>query len=221
MNWSHIIFGVASAIVILFGNVEYALHTYRRRVQPCGITWILWTLTTWIVLFNLIASHAGMMIIVPLVLAPIDALVVILAFSRGVAVWEWRRSNLICALIVMLAMTFWLMTGDPVIAISMCVLADFIATSPTVVKILRSPETEDPTYFFLQSFGYVLLLLSTSEWTTSHVLYATYAAVFYAAIFIAIRFRVGPRIAPDIKKSLSDRHHSPSRYRVAQSPPAQ
>ncbi len=221
MHLAHIIFALASVLLILFGNVEYALHTYRRRVQPCGITWILWTMITWIVLFNLIAAHAGLAIVVPLVLAPIDAAIVILAFSRGVAVWEWRLSTLICALVVMLAMTFWLMTGDPVIAISLCVLADFIATSPTVAKILRSPETEDSMYFLVQSFGYIMLLLSISDWTIAHVLYASYATLFYGAIFIAIRFRVGPRLLPNINESLSDRHHSPSRYRVAQSPPTQ
>jgi hypothetical protein len=55
MNW-YSIFGVASGLVLLLGNIPYILSIRRGDTRPNRVTWAIWTVISLILLGSSYAS---------------------------------------------------------------------------------------------------------------------------------------------------------------------
>ena len=120
------------------------------------------------------------------------AFVVVLA-ARGYGYRQYGGLDYTCGVIGAAAIVLWLITGQPLAALTLSVLADFIIAIPTVAKTIRDPHSETLLSWFLVAVASAFTLLSITEFTPSNLLYPSYLFLITASmtgiIFVGQKIR--------------------------------
>ena len=80
-------------------------------------------------------------------------------------------------------------------AIFFSILADGLASVPTVVKSYRYPESENYVLFLLQIFNAGIALLVIPEWSFQNYAFPAYLFLNGLILFVLIRLKIGTILA--------------------------
>jgi hypothetical protein len=152
----------AIAIVIrLVGGGQYVLAVVRRRACPNVVTWFLWGLTPMIAVAAQI-DQAGPEVAVTFVLGVGPLVVAAVAFCTDRSASRLTPFTLGCAGASFVGIALWRITAMPALAIAFCILADLLATLPTLRKAYSAPESEYAPPYLLSVLA-MLFTLGTVE----------------------------------------------------------
>jgi hypothetical protein len=84
------------------------------------------------------------------------------------------------------ALALWAVTGDPVTAIVLSILADAAAALPTLRKAWLAPGTEDRLAYLIAFAGMVLGILSVEQATFSAYAFNAYLVVVSLALVLIL-----------------------------------
>jgi len=59
----------------------------------------------------------------------------------------------------------WQVSGDPLIALLFAILADFVGFIPALVKTYKSPSSEGPWFYYLESTAVLLNIIVIGMWS--------------------------------------------------------
>jgi len=82
------------------------------------------------------------------------------------AYWKLSKLDYYCGALAIGAITLWLLTDEPLVAIFFAIAADLLAGLPTLVKAWRHPETETAITFV---FGAISALTTFAALKTGHL----------------------------------------------------
>jgi hypothetical protein len=156
---------IAVAILLrLMAGGGYLISTLRGRAKPNIVSWSLWSLTALIAFVAQICKGGGSEALVSLAIAFGPLVVIVTAVLKGTQSLKLTRLDLCCLSLAIAGITLWMTTKNPLLALLMSVMADLIASTPTVVKSYVKPHTESAASYSLSIISMIVTLLTIRQW---------------------------------------------------------
>lgn len=125
------------------GSLYYAYLTAKGIVQPNRVTFLIWGLVPIIACIIQFFEGVGLAALSLFALGFFPFLIFCLSFLNKDSYWRLGIIDYICGILAILAVCIWVYTQDAFTAIALTIIADFFAFIPTLVKILKAPQTEN------------------------------------------------------------------------------
>lgn len=171
------VFAIAGSVINFVACLSYVRAILKAEAAPNRVTWFLWTIVPLIAGAAQWRSGVGISTLVVLSVAAGPACVVLASFVGGMGSWRLGPFDYVCGACSLAALALWAITGDPVIAIVLSILADAAAALPTIRKAWLEPATEDRPAYLIAFVGMIVGILSVRE--------ATFAAYAFNAYLVA------------------------------------
>jgi hypothetical protein len=172
MDW-HLIIGILAGVIQVASIIPYVKSMLHGTTRPSVVTNILWTIIQIIVFAAQLSAGASWSIIIIIALIFNSSLVTVLCF-KGYGYKKYGPIDIICFLLAILAIVLWQLTNDPTIAIILSIIADFIATLPTLIKTYRDPHSESVFPWALTLVGSALGALSSTKIDFANLAFPVY-----------------------------------------------
>jgi hypothetical protein len=170
----HIVFAVAGAVINFVACLSYVRAILRSEAAPNRVTWFLWAVVPLIAGAAQLRSGVGISTLVVLSVGVGPACVLLASFVGGMGLWKLGPFDYVCGACSLAALALWAVTGDPVIAIVLSIVADAAAALPTVRKAWLEPATEDRSAYLISFVAMILGILSIREATFSAYAFNVY-----------------------------------------------
>jgi hypothetical protein len=218
----------AIAIAVrLVGSGQYAVAVARRRARPNIVTWFLWGVTPMIAVAAQVDGYLRPEVAVTFVLGLGPLVVSAVAFRTDRSASHLTPFTLSCAAASVAGIVAWQVTDNPALAIASCVLADLLASLPTLRKAYGAPESEYAPPYLLSMLAMLVTLGTidggdfTSYGFPLYILLINVALFAFAAMPVA-RIVAGTtdteRLADVVSPARPRRHGIPPGYRPAAVP---
>lgn len=175
----------------LSGASAYIFTTLKGETKPNRVTWLLWAFIPMIAFSAQLSEGVGKAVLFTFITGLGPFLIFIASFVNKKAYWKVGKFDIFCGSTSVLAITLWIITGNGVVALSLSILADFLAGLPTVVKAFNFPKTENGTSFLFATIGATITLLTLDKWEFSEYGFAVYIFLLTLIIFVLAKFRLG------------------------------
>lgn len=179
------------AAVNIYGSLLYIKDVIRGDTKPNRVSWLMWSIAPLIAATAAFSSGVRWAVL-PVFLSGFTPLLTLLAsFVNPHAYWKITRFDYCCGIFSFLALVLWGITKEPVVAIAFAIVSDLFATTPTLIKSWRYPDTESGStywggvvsaltgFFALQAWvfsGYAFLVAIVVQ--NSLILFAIYRRKF-------------------------------------------
>lgn len=174
----------------IWGQVSYVLTTVKGKTQPNRVSWLLWAVIAFIIFSAQIDEGVGVQVILTFIAGLGPLAVFIASFINKRAYWKISNLDIFCGVLSVLAIAIWLATGSGVYAIGLGILADFLASIPTIVKSYNHPESENVAIFRNALIGSIITLLTINNWSFSVYAFALYLLLVNILLVGLIRFKL-------------------------------
>lgn len=184
-------FVLVGAVFNVIGSGSYVYKTLKGKTKPNRVTWFLWALAPLIACCAQLSKGVTWAALMTFMVGFGPLLIFLASFVNRKAFWGVTKLDIVCGIISVLALIFWLITGQGMVAIIFSILADLIAGIPTLVKAFNEPETEHHGVFRNGAISAAITLLTIKEWTFANYGFAAYIFLICVALYVFIRFKVG------------------------------
>jgi len=182
----HTLFAIAGSVINFVACVSYVRAILKGEATPNRVTWFLWALVPVIAAAAQWSSGVGISTLVVLSVGLGPACIVLASFVGGTGSWRLGPFDYVCGACSLAALALWAVTGDPVTAIVLSILADAAAALPTVRKAWLAPATEDRSAYLIAFAGMILGILSVQEATFSAYAFNAYLVVVSLALVLIL-----------------------------------
>lgn len=178
--------GIGINIIALF---SYFIDTLKGKIKPNRISFILWSLAPFIIFFAQIKQGVGASAIMTFSTAILPLFILLASFINKKAYWKLTRFDFTCGAFSLVGLLLWQITQVGNVAIICSILADVLATLPTLVKAYNFPKTEASWQWLAISLNGFFTLLIIKTWDFATVAYPLYFFLSCFAIFVVVKFR--------------------------------
>lgn len=180
--------GLAAAVLTVVAYVPYITAIRARAIKPHFFSWLIWSLTTFIVFFAQLAADGGAGAWSTAVSAVITIYVAWLAlvlrsdFSNTVADW--------CFLVAaLLSLPLWFVTDDPLWSVVILTTVDALGFGPTLRKAWHKPQEESLQFYGLFTLRSLLALWALESRTLTTVLFPAAMVVACVVVIVLLLWR--------------------------------
>jgi hypothetical protein len=153
------------AFVNLLGTFAYLKDTLSGKTRPNRVSWLMWTIAPFIATVAAISDGVKWAILPTFMAGFCPLLVFVASFINKKAYWKLEKFDYLCGLFSALALIFWAITKDPVIAIVFAIASDGFACIPTLVEAWRYPETETGISYVASIFNALTSFAAIRIWS--------------------------------------------------------
>lgn len=179
------------SLITFIGGFSYLWSTLRGRVRPNRVSWLLWSLAPLIAFASQVQQGVGIQSLLTFTFGALPALVFIGSFFNKKSFWRIEKLDIICGLLSLLGLLLWHITQVGNVAIFFSILADGLASFPTLVKSFKEPETENSHIFFANTISAVITLFTIKAWNFQTYGFPVYMIVMMGIIALLIQFKLG------------------------------
>lgn len=176
---------VGAAVTLVF-NIPYAWATVTGRVRPNKVSWLLWSIAPAIGFFAALSKGWTWGQFPVLISFSSTALIFLCSFINRKAYWAIGRFDFICGVVSLLTLIVWAMTKNPNLAIALAIVADILASVPTLVKSWQYPETESWEPFAAGVFNAATSFFAMSIWNFTSLAFPIYLMVINGLLAIIV-----------------------------------
>jgi hypothetical protein len=180
------VFAIAGSAINFAACLSYIRAILKGEAAPNRVTWFLWALVPVIAGAAQWRSGVGISTLVVLSVALGPACIVLASFVAQTGSWKLGPFDYVCGACSLAALALWAVTGDPVTAIVLSILADAAAALPTSRKAWLAPATEDRLAYLIAFAGMVLGILSVDQATFSAYAFNAYPVVVSLALVLIL-----------------------------------
>lgn len=174
---------IASLLIIFGGNVPYLISIFKGKTKPHIYTWLIWTITYGIALLGLIYGKGGWGVL-SLSIGMFFVFVIFVAcFKYGTK--NITKLDTVILVGALLAIVVWFQLHNPLLAVFMVTIIDFVGYIPSFRKTFYEPWTENVTAWTISTFAGLLIMLSLNEYNFLTLTYLV-ATEFANLILIGI-----------------------------------
>ncbi len=169
-----------------FGLYFYIRDILRGTTKPNFVTWFFWMLAPFIGVYFQYKAGAGFSML-PVFLAGFVPLVVLVVASfKKNAYWHLGAFDIWCGALSLLAIIFWVVTKNPALALVFAILADAVASIPTLTKSWTHPETETALGYVPGILNNIVGLLVIQNWNFSTASFGIYFIILNITLVLFI-----------------------------------
>jgi hypothetical protein len=191
LNSNFVIVGTLTSAV---GSFAYLIDTLKGKVKPNRVSFLLWSIAPFIAFAAQIKQGVGLESLMTFSTGFLPLIIFIASFVNKKAEWKLTKFDLICGILSILGLILWLITKVGNIAIFFSIIADGLASLPTIVKAYKYPNTEIAWPWIATSFGVILTLLTMTRWTFANSSFIIYVFIVNALIFSLVQFKIGEKL---------------------------
>ena len=157
------IIGITATALTFIAYVPYYRDILKGKTRPHVYSWSLWALLTILLVALQIKGGAGSAVWVTAAAGIMSVGVVLLSIKNGKR--DITKSDTVVAILSLLAIGFWLIAEQPVISITLVIIADLLAFIPTVRKSYVHPYSETLSLFVTNTLRFVLAFFAVEQYT--------------------------------------------------------
>ena len=180
------IFLVVSGVLTIVSAVPYIRDILRRTTKPRIVTWFNWSLLTGIATAAAIADNQWPSAVITGTATITTMSIALLGLRYGDTKIE--PFDVVCQLAAILGLVLWVITNDPLIAIVITAVVDFIAALPTLRHSWLKPYEETSMAFVLGGIGGIFAVLALDNPSVSGLIYPFYIVCANLVLVYLIKF---------------------------------
>lgn len=165
---------IVGALIGSLGGCYYLAETLLGRAQPNRITWLLWGLFPMVIFVAQRAQGVAGVSWASFVAGLTPLLVVAASFFNRNAYWRTEPRDYGRMAAAVLGLLLWALTDEPNLALLFSLLADGLASVPTLLKAYRHPRSESWVAYAVSALGFGISLLSVQTHTFEATAFVTY-----------------------------------------------
>jgi hypothetical protein len=170
------------AVIGSLGGVYYLIQTLLGKAQPNRVTWLLWGLFPLVIFAAQRAQGVGSVSWASFLAGFVPLLVVAASAFNAKAYWKTEPRDYALMAAALVGLALWALTDRPNLALAFSVLADGLASVPTLIKAYRHPRSESWEAYALSAFGFGMSLASIRVHTLEHSLFLAYVFLLNATL---------------------------------------
>lgn len=172
VNW-HLILGVTSGILAVVAVVPYIKDILHGSTRPNIVSWALWVLFLLTsILAQISAGASWSLIFIIGDFIGTSTILVLCLIGYGYSRYGWIEW--VCLGLAIVAIISWQLTHQPLLAIIFAIIADLMASIPTVVKAYVDPWSEHPSQWIIICLASALGILSTTIINAPNLIFPAY-----------------------------------------------
>jgi hypothetical protein len=183
-------FIVVSLVIRLYSGGKYAVGVLKGIARPNPVTWFLWGLTS-LIAFCAQSGDLQAQSFVTLALGVTPIAVCVIAIAKNGLRAHCTRFTLMCGLSALVGIVLWQITDSPALAIVFAIVADILASLPTLSNAYDDPASEYSLPYLLSVISMVTTLLTIKSWIFTIYAFPLYMlcinVVLYAFAAMPIR----------------------------------
>ncbi len=191
INENFVIIGV---IIQFIGGLSYLIDTVKGKIQPNKVSWLLWSIAPLIAFIAEIKQGIGILSLTTFIVGFVPLLIFISSFVNKKAEWKLNAFDLTYGLLSIIGLILWYITKVGNVAIFFSILADGLASIPTIVKSYKEPETENHLPFTLGIPNSVIAILTIRNWNFQSYGFPAYLLFVNSIIAVLVRYKIGKKI---------------------------
>ena len=157
------IIGAIAVILTFVAYIPYYRDILKGKTRPHIYSWSLWGLLTILLVALQIKGGAGAATWVTAAAGLLCIGVVLFSLKNGKR--DITKSDTVVAILSLLAIGFWLIADQPVISISLVIIADMLAFIPTVRKSYFDPYSETLSLYVTNALRFALAFFAIEHYT--------------------------------------------------------
>ncbi len=157
-------FTILGVLLGLIGTYSYVKDTIQGKTKPNRISWFMWALAPLIAFAAQIQKGVGLTSLMTFSVGFSPLLVLLASFVNKKSEWKLEKLDIICGVSSFIGLILWALSREPNVAIFFSILADVLASIPTVIKSYKYPETENYKIFLFGLINSGIALLTVKEW---------------------------------------------------------
>lgn len=174
---------IIAVAMTLVGYFYYFKDIFSGKTKPHAFTWLVWASLTAIAFAGQISDGGGAGAYITLVTAIISFTIFFLALFKGEK--DIRASDWLSLGGAAGALLLWFFTNDPLLAIILITLVDFLGFVPTIRKSIRKPHEETLISYVLAGLKFVLAIIALDNYSVVTVLYPA-SLIFANLLFVLL-----------------------------------
>jgi hypothetical protein len=178
---------VLSTVIMLWSYILGIYSIIRGNFRPQRMTRFLILVFSAIYVISLFVQGDRNAIWLALVSLISTLVIFLLSIKKGMG--GFAKLDIIVLVIVVFSIIVWKITNNPVLGLTMSLVADLTSYIPTFVKVWKFPETEEWKFYASVVLANFLNLLSISNYTFSKIILQSYLLGVNATIILIIVFR--------------------------------
>lgn len=186
-------FVIIGTLIGAVGSAAYFIDTVKGKIRPNRVSFLLWSIAPIIAFAAQIGKGVGIESLMTLSVGVLPLIIFMGSFVNKNAEWKLNQFDLICGVLSVIGLIFWLITREGNIAIVFSMLADGLAAIPTMVKAYKYPETEAAWPWLASPIGVIITLLTLDQLTFANSAFIIYIFFVNTTIFSLVQFKVGQR----------------------------
>jgi hypothetical protein len=192
LNSNFVILGIIFAAV---GAIAYLIETMRGKIKPNRVSFLMWPIAPLVAFAAQIGQGVGIQSLFTLMLGILPIAIFIATFVNKEAKWGLTKFDLICGALSAAGLALWLVTKVGNVAIFFSILADGLASVPTIVKSFKYPETEKAWPWLISDLGGLITILTIRKWDFATASFPIYYFICTLIIYIIIQFEIGKKFS--------------------------
>lgn len=157
-------FTILGLLLGLIGTYSYVKDTIQGKTKPNRVSWFMWALAPLIAFAAQIQKGVGLTSLMTFSVGFSPLLVFLASFVNKKSEWKLEKLDIVCGISSFAGLILWAFSREPNVAIFFSILADLLASIPTVIKSYRFPETENYKIFLFGLINSGIALLTIKQW---------------------------------------------------------
>lgn len=193
-------FAVASSVASVVAFIPYVWAILKGQTKPSGASWWTWSFITLITTVSAwFAGASWPVLLLPFWLCFSQLFVAILSLKFGDNNWDFL--NTACVIGAGIGVLLWLVTGQPLLALAVSIIADLLASIPNIRHTFLRPEDESKLGWTLGWLSAVFEIFAIGQWTLAESGWALYFLLNMTITFVLVWRKSWDNVLPKLKNS--------------------
>ncbi len=175
-----LLLGLVAGIFAIYCFIPYIRDIFKKKTTPHMYSWFLWGLLQIIGAVAIVIKGGGYGAVELSVGSIFCFYIFSLSFKYGTK--NITRLDTICLFLAIFTILIWILTKDPLHAILLISIIDFIAFVPTYRKGFKEPYSETVSNYFISALASSFAILALSVYSFTNVFYLA-TLVFTNVVF--------------------------------------
>ncbi len=182
-----LIFSVIASLTTIVAYYPYIRDIFLWRTKPHLYTWLIWMITTWTATIALWFGKWGFSMISMTIMFILVTLVVLLSFKYGTK--DITKRDTFVLIMALISILIWWQLNNPILAIIMISIIDFLGYIPTYRKSWNNPYEETILFWWTMIIVYSLTFFSNKEFNLLTTIYILTIITANIILFVELFLR--------------------------------
>jgi hypothetical protein len=180
--------------IALAGTISYMRDTYRGATIPNRVSWLMWGIATTLVGIAEVSQGVGLPALMGFVFGAMDLTVFGISFLSRHGTWDLEVFDIACGISAVLGLIVWALSANGTLALIAFLVADGLASLPTLWKSWRSPESETALGYASAGLCGLITAATIKHWTFTSAAFPLWIGIVNGAIVFLVKSKIGRRL---------------------------